>query len=243
MSLPVVLVPGLVCDAAVWDHARQALGAGANVRVADHGSLDSLASMADKVLREAPPRFALAGHSMGGRVALEVWRRAPERVAALALLDTGVTALAAGEPGERETAGRYELLDIARTRGMAAMAARWVQGMLWKPRLDDAALVTQVVDMMARSNADVFAAQIRALLGRPDASALLPAIRCPTLVLCGEEDSWAPAARHTDMAAQISGAALVLVPQCGHMCTLERPEAVTRALLEWHSTARTSCCC
>jgi pimeloyl-ACP methyl ester carboxylesterase len=106
--------------------------------------------------------------------------------------------------------------------------------MVWKPRLNDATLLGRVVDMMARSSAAVFAAQIRALLGRPDASALLPAIRCPTLVLCGQEDSWAPAVRHIDMAARISGSKLVVVPECGHMCTMERPEAVTQALLEWY---------
>jgi pimeloyl-ACP methyl ester carboxylesterase len=89
--------------------------------------------------------------------------------------------------------------------------------------------------MFARRSADMFAAQIRALLARPDAGDLLAAIRCPTLVLCGEEDSWSPPQRHRDMAAQIPGAALVLVPECGHMCTMARPEAVTRALLEWHS--------
>src|SRR5262245_34932037 len=102
MGLDVVLLPGLVCDAAVWAHAAAALGARASVQIAHHGELDSLGGMAEKVLREALPRFALAGHSMGGRVALEVLRRAPERIAALALLDTGVAALPAGEAGERE---------------------------------------------------------------------------------------------------------------------------------------------
>ena len=237
MTSPVVLVPGLVCDAAVWEHTRPLLAARAEVHVAHHGTLDSLGAMAEKVLREAPPRFALAGHSMGGRVALEIWRRAPERIAALALLDTGVTALAAGEAGEREAAGRYELLEIARRDGMAAMASRWVQGMVWKPRLTDAPLIAAVVEMMARSNAEVFAAQIRALLGRPDASSLLEKIQCPALVLCGQEDGWAPATRHIDMAARIPDATLVLVPECGHMCTLERPAEVTRALLAWHDSA------
>ena len=79
MTVPVVLLPGLVCDATVWEHARQPLAARTDVHVAQHGTLDSLGAMAEKVLREAPSRFALAGHSMGGRVALEVWRRAPER--------------------------------------------------------------------------------------------------------------------------------------------------------------------
>ena len=238
MSVPVVLVPGLVCDAAVWEHARQTLATHADVHIAHHAMLDSLSAMAEKVLREAPTRFALAGHSMGGRVALEILRRAPERIAGLALLDTGVAALAAGEAGEREAAGRYELLELARREGMAAMATRWVQGMVWKPRLGDAALIAAVTEMMARSSAEVFAAQIRALLSRPDASDLLPGIRCQTLVLCGEQDSWAPAQRHRDMAAQITGARFVMVQDCGHMSTLERPESVTHALVDWHARVR-----
>lgn len=232
---PVVLLPGLVCDAAVWAHARGPLEARAAVSIPDYGLLDSLGAIADLVLRGAPPRFALAGHSMGGRIALEIMRRAPERVSALAILDSGVQPLAPGEPGEREAAGRHELLAIAREQGMAAMAARWVQGMVWKPRLQDAALVGGVIDMFARRSAEMFAAQIRALLARPDASGLLAGIRCPTLVLCGAQDGWAPAARHVEMAERIPGARLVLVPECGHMCTMERPEEVTQALLEWHS--------
>jgi len=233
--VPVVLLPGLVCDASVWAHAHAALRTRTEVIIPEYGLLDSLPDMAQKVLRDAPPRFAVAGHSMGGRIALEMLRRSPERVAALALLDTGVAPLAAGEAGEREAAGRYELLGIAREHGMAAMATRWVQGMIWPPRLNEAPLVASVVDMMNRRSAEVFAAQIRALLARPDASPLLPAIRCPTLVLAGADDSWAPAARHREMAAQIPGAVLVVVPQCGHMCMLERPEEVTRALLDWYA--------
>jgi pimeloyl-ACP methyl ester carboxylesterase len=212
-----------------------ALRAHAPVSIAGYDSLDSLGAMAEKVLREAPPRFALAGHSMGGRIALDMFRRAPERIAGIALMDTGTQPLAAGEAGEREKAGREELLSIARAQGMAAMAARWVQGMIWAPRLQETALVNSVIDMMARSSAEVFAAQIRALLARPDAGPLLTQISCPALVLCGEQDSWAPAARHREMAQKIAGATLVLIPECGHMCTLERPAAVTRALLAWHA--------
>jgi len=232
---PVVLLPGLVCDATVWSHARAALAAHRDVFIAEYGLLDSLGAMSEKVLAESPPRFAVAGHSMGGRVALEIVRRAPQRVASLALLDTGAQPLATGEAGEREAAGRQELLAIAREQGMAAMAARWVQGMVWKPRLQDPALIDSIIQMFARRSADVFAAQISALLSRPDATGLLAGIRCPTLVLCGENDAWAPAARHREMAAQIPAAALALIPECGHMCTLERPEAVTRALLDWRA--------
>jgi pimeloyl-ACP methyl ester carboxylesterase len=234
---PVVLLPGLVCDEAVWAHSRAALEARATVSIPDYGLLDSLDAMAEKVLREAPPRFALAGHSMGGRVALEVIRRAPERVSVLALMDTGVQPLARGEPGEREAAGRHGLLAVARDQGMAAMASRWVQDMVWPPRLTDSMLIQAIVDMFARRSAAMFAAQIRALLARSDARELLGRIRCPTLVLCGEQDSWAPAQRHREMAAVIPDAKLVLVPECGHMCTMERPEAVTGALLDWHRSA------
>jgi len=232
-----VLLPGLVCDATVWRHTRGVLDSRADIHVAEYGSLDSLGAMADKVLAEVDGPFALAGHSMGGRIALEMFRRAPQRIQALALMDTGVQPLAPGDAGARETAGRYELLGIARTQGMAAMAARWVQGMVWPSRLTERPLIDGIVQMLARSSAEIFAAQIEALLARPAASGLLEQIRCPTLVLCGAEDSWAPAARHREMAATITGAQLTLVPDCGHMCTLERPDAVTRALANWLDAA------
>ena len=228
-----VLLPGLVCDATVWTQVRGVLKSSADIHVAEYGTLDSLGAMAEKVLADIDGPFALAGHSMGGRIALEMFRRAPQRIRAIALMDTGVLPLAPGDAGQRETRGRHELLDIARSQGMAAMASRWVQGMVWPPRLGERPLIDGIVDMFARSSAAVFAAQIAALLQRPDASALLAQIRCPALVLCGEEDSWAPAARHRDMAARIPGASLALIPECGHMCTLERPEAVTHAMQEW----------
>jgi pimeloyl-ACP methyl ester carboxylesterase len=228
-----VLLPGLVCDAAVWAHAQTTLAAHADVHIASYGQLASLPAMAEKVLDEIAGGFAIAGHSMGGRVALEIFRRAPGRVTAIALLDTGTQPLAADDAGEREVAGRYELLEIARTRGMAAMAERWVRGMVWPPRLAESALIAGIVAMFARSTAEVFAAQIRALIARPDAGGLLAAISVPSLVLCGADDSWAPAARHRDMAASIAGARLAIVPECGHMSTLERPEAVTQALAQW----------
>jgi pimeloyl-ACP methyl ester carboxylesterase len=191
--------------------------------------------MAEKVLAEVPGNFAVAGHSMGGRIALEIERRAPERITGIALLDTGAQPLAPGDAGAREAAGRHELLAIARAQGMAAMAARWVQGMVYPPRLGELPLITGIIDMFARSSAVVFDAQIRALLARPDATSVLDAIRCPALVLCGADDSWAPASRHLEMAARIRNATLAIVQECGHMCTLERPDAVTRALLDWHA--------
>lgn len=233
MTTSLVLLPGLSCDAAVWAHTREALAPHTEVHIASYGTIDSLPGMARHVLDTVEGDIAIAGHSMGGRVSLEMFRLAPERIRGIALLDTGTQALPAGEAGEREVAGRRELVEIARRDGMAAMAERWVQGMVWKPRLADKLLIDGIVTMFARGSAEIFAAQIRALIARPDAGDLLSRIACPALVLCGEDDSWAPAARHREMAQRMPSAKLVLVPECGHMCTLERPDVVTQALLDW----------
>jgi pimeloyl-ACP methyl ester carboxylesterase len=217
----------------VWRHARGVLASRFPIHVADYGESDSLVGMARGVLAQRPGKLLVAGHSMGGRVALEMLRQAPQRIGALALLDTGTTPLAQGEAGEREIGGRRRLVGIAQTQGMAAMAREWVKGMVHPARLDDRPLIDDIVAMFARKSTAVFANQIHALIHRPDATPLLGTIRVPTLVLCGAEDGWAPAARHRDMAAAIPGATLTIVPDCGHMCTLERPEAVTGAMAQW----------
>lgn len=231
--VPLVLVPGLMCDQAVWEQAVEPLADLAAWQVLGHGTLDSIAGMAQALLDRAPQRFALAGHSMGGRVALEVYRLAPERVQALALLDTGYQAWPAGAAGEAERAGRLALLEVARTRGTRAMGEQWVQGMVHPERLADRALLDAILAMIARHPVPVFEAQVRALLGRPDASDLLPRIACPTLVLVGREDAWSPLARHEAMTTAIPGATLAVIERCGHMSTMERPDEVGRALRAW----------
>jgi pimeloyl-ACP methyl ester carboxylesterase len=228
-----VLIPGLLCDATVWLHQRRALADIADVRVSDHGTRDSLAAMARAIVDSAPPRFAVAGHSMGGRVALEVYRAAPKRVSGLALLDTGYSALAPGMAGEREVQGRLALVEMARRDGMRAMAREWVKGMVHSKRLSDAALVEPILDMFESKTPEIYAAQTRALINRLDARRVLNSIRVPTLVLCGREDSWAPVQRHLEMSAGIAGSTFVEVPDCGHMCTMERPEPVTAAMKKW----------
>lgn len=230
---PLVLIPGLLCDATVWPHQRAALEEMADVQISDHGTQDSLPAMARTILANAPPRFAIAGHSMGGRIAFEVYRAAPERISGVALLDTGYHPLALGAAGEKEVAGRFALLDIARRQGMRAMATEWVQGMVHPARLGDTALVNSILDMFESKSPEIYAAQTRALINRPDAGPVMPTIRCPTLVLCGHEDSWSPVQRHREMAALIPGSVLVDIPDCGHMCTMERPDAVNAALRTW----------
>ncbi|MEJ1961210.1 MAG: alpha/beta fold hydrolase [Gammaproteobacteria bacterium] len=228
-----VLIPGLLCDATVWPHQRAALADIADVQVSDPGTLDSLPAMARAILAKAPPRFAIAGHSMGGRIAFEVYRAAPERVSGVALLDTGFSPLAPGTDGEREVAGRFALLETARRDGMRAMAQEWVRGMVHPARLTDRALVDAILDMFASKAPEIYAAQTRALIDRPDAEPVMRAIRAPALVLCGHEDSWSPVQRHREMSAAIPGSRFVDVPQCGHMCTMERPDAVSNAIRAW----------
>ncbi|MCW5773641.1 MAG: alpha/beta fold hydrolase [Rhodospirillaceae bacterium] len=232
METPLLLLPGLMCDAAVWRDTVAALGGG-RVSIADYGDAASLAVMAERVLATAPARFAIAGHSMGGRVAFEILRRAPLRVAGVALLDTNYLPRGAGEAGAREERERMALLALARAEGTRRMGERWVQGMVHPDRLGDAALIEAILAMFARKSADIFAAQIRALLDRPDAGPILARIACPALVLCGREDGWSPPVRHEEMAAAIPGAALVIVERCGHMAPMERPEAVALALRDW----------
>jgi pimeloyl-ACP methyl ester carboxylesterase len=228
-----ILVPGLMCDEVVWAHQTDALADIADVQIATNGARDSLVAMAEAIIAQAPPRFALAGHSMGGRVALEVVRRVPERVIALALLDTGHQPLAAGEAGEREVAGRLALVEKAGRQGMRAMGWEWLQGMVYPSRLTDAILVNAILDMIERKTPELFAAQQRALINRPDATSLLAKIRCPTLLLCGQDDIWSPPRRHEEMRDMIPGSALAVIAYCGHMSTMERPADVSEALRGW----------
>jgi pimeloyl-ACP methyl ester carboxylesterase len=228
-----MLLPGLMCDAAVWAPQVAALQAQARCVIPAYGLRDTLTAMAQQVLAEAPTeRFQMAGHSMGGRVALEVMRLAPQRVQRLALLDTGVHPLAAGEPGQKERAGRMALLKVAQEQGMRAMADQWARGMVHPQRIGTP-LFEAVLDMLERSNVAQFAAQINALLTRPDAAPQQRHIQCPTLVLCGREDAWSTPAHHEAMAAAIPHSTLSIIEHCGHMCTMEQPQAVNEALAAW----------
>lgn len=224
-----VLVPGLLCDGAVWEHQIAALSPRYDIIVPDLTRFDRLEAMAAHILDTAPARFSLAGHSMGARAALEVWRQAPGRVARLALLDTGAHPPAPDEPAKRQA-----LLDISAGQGMTALADAWLPPMVEPARLEqDDALRACLHAMVERMNPAIHRAQIAALLHRPDAAPLLSHITCPVLVGVGEHDQWSPPDQHRAIADAIPGAELTIFAQSGHMAPMEAPAAVTAALEGW----------
>lgn len=223
-----MLLPGHMCDARLFAPLVEALP-DRTCLVGDLTVDDNVAAMALRVLASAPPRFALLGLSMGGIVAFEVLRQAPERVARLALLDTNPLP----ESEDRSTA-RLELMRIVAAGGLKSVVTeRLKPAYLARGSREDQALLGLIVAMALDLGPAVFARQAQALLERPDSRATLGRIRVPTLVLCGREDALCPVSLHEAMAAAIPGARLVVVDAAGHLPTLERPDAVHTAVCRW----------
>jgi pimeloyl-ACP methyl ester carboxylesterase len=225
-----ILLPGLLCDAALWAPQVGALSDDANPWIADLTRHDSIAEMAAAVLREAPvERFALAGLSMGGYVAQEIVRQAPRRVERLALLDTRARP---DEPDE--TQRRHALMELAqREGGFAPVTNRMLPLLVHPARVKDEPLVRTIREMAERVGLAAYLRQQSAIIARPDFRPLLPSIRCPTLVLCGRQDALTPVVFHQEIAAAIPGAELEVIEACGHLSTLERPAEVNAALRAW----------
>ncbi|MCF8169592.1 MAG: alpha/beta hydrolase [Methylotenera sp.] len=233
MVTPLILIPGLMCDHSVWSPLLPLLPH-QQIQIADHGDSESLVDMAHRLLKNAPPRFDMAGHSMGGRVALEVYRLAPERVRRIALMNTGYLPLADGEAGLKERAGRMQLLAIAQSQGVRTMGTQWVQHMVAPARLKDVVLINAITDMFERKTATVFERQQHALLNRLDASDVLTRIHVPCLVMTGEHDAWADVAQHRAMADLLPAKTEVyVIANAGHMLTMEEPAAVAQVFLNW----------
>ena len=229
MPAPTIcLLPGLLCDATVWESQAAALAGKGEVHVADLWGLNSFPGMAEKVLAETSGPLAVAGHSMGARVAFEMWRLAPERIAKLALLSTG-----SHPPGPHEEARRMGFVHLGYEQGMAAVADRWLPPMVHPDRVEDEALMAPLRAMVCRATPEIFEGQQRAGLSRPDAGPYLDRIACPTLVLVGREDAWSPLSQHLEIARRIRQSELVIVEHSGHMVTVEQPEAVNRELERW----------
>lgn len=223
-----VLLPGLVNDSRLWQHQTAGLADIAHVSVGDLTKGHTIAEMASDVLASAPvEQFALAGLSMGGYVALEIMRQAPERVLALALLDTSArpdTGIALEKRGEaiEQAEKNYQ-----------AVIKELMPKQLHPTHMDDAELVSMITDMAMSLGNKTFIRQQRAIAERIDSIPSLSFIKCPTLVLCGRDDAITPIGLHQEMVTEIEGAGLVIVDDCGHLSALEQPTRINEALTQW----------
>lgn len=227
-SMPILLVPGLVSSPRIYAPVLPALWQFGPVTVANHIRDDHMALIARRILAEAPPHFALAGHSMGGYIAFEIMRQAPERVAKLALLNTQA------RPDTPEaTARRRSMMARAKGGEYRAVLDELFPGFVHPSRREDADLRQLVYDMGEDVGAEAFVRQQEAIISRPDSRPVLATIKCPTLVLSGDEDNTIPNALSVEMADNIHNAKLVILPNCGHLPQPEQPEATADALVEW----------
>ena len=223
-----LMLPGLLLDRGLFEAQIRALEGEAAVTVPRLDTHDEVGALAGSILDAAPARFALLGLSMGGYVALEMMRRAPERIERLALLDTqaaaddGATRAAREDRIRRAGTGRFEEV-------LNELHPSW----LHPERAADPALRGGMREMAGRIGPDGFVREVRAIMSRPDSRPDLARVGCPTLVLCGREDAVTPVAAHQEMAAAIPEATLVVVPRCGHLAPLERPDAVTAQIRIW----------
>lgn len=229
---PLLLLPGLMNDARVWDPVRNALPGGRNVVVAQTHSANTIPALAAAALDAMPPgRFAVAGFSLGGYVALEVCRQAHDRIAGIALLNTGARA-----DSEETRQNRQRMVDAlgSGSASFAQVAGGFASRVVHASRAADGPLLTLLGDMARGIGSDGFALQQTAAMNRQDDRDILQTLHCPALILCGDEDQITPPALSEEMAGLLAGdVELVVVPQCGHMSTLEQPAAVAGAFLRW----------
>jgi pimeloyl-ACP methyl ester carboxylesterase len=226
--MPILLVPGLGASPRIYAPVVPALWRFGPVTVANHIRDDSMGAIVARILAEAPPRFALAGHSMGGYIAFEIMRQAPERVAKLALINTQA------RPDTPEaTERRRAIIAGIRAGGFYDGIGAMYPGLVHPSRHDDGDLKKLTYDMADDIGPDAFMQQVTAVIGRADSRPTLAEIRCPTLVLTGDEDNTIPNSLSKEMAEGIPGAKLVIIPQCGHLPQVEQPRATAEALVEW----------
>lgn len=227
-SLPIILVPGLTCSPRIYAPQIPALWQSGPVILANHIRDNTMAGIAKRILDEAPDEFAIAGHSMGGYICLEIMRQAPERVKRLALLSTSASP-------ETPQASERRRGWIAETKagGYHAILDKLFANFVHPSRLKDADLQKIVREMGDDVGPEAFIGQLEAIMSRADSRPLLPSITCPTLVLTSDTDNMVPNAFSTELAEGIPGAKLVVIPDCGHLPQLEKPEAMTAAMLDW----------
>jgi pimeloyl-ACP methyl ester carboxylesterase len=227
-TMPILLVPGLVCSSRIFAPLIPALWRLGPVTVANHIRDDTMGAIARRILAEAPPRFALAGHSMGGYIAFEIIRQAPERVAKLALMSTQA------RPDTPEASIRRRgMIGRAQAGEFRAVLDELFPLFVHPSRANDASLRQLVHDMGDDVGPEAFIRQLEAVIGRADSRPTLAQITCPTLVLTSDHDNTVPNPLSTEIAEGIHGAKLVMLKDCGHMVQVEQPQATADALVEW----------
>lgn len=222
-----VLIPGLISDAIVWAHLADALAARMPVHAADVSNGVSITGMAQSILDEVQGDIVAVGHSMGGRIAMEMARLSPGRVRGLVLANTGHHPKREGEEVKRQ-----QMIDLGH-RSMEELADSWLPPMLDEARVSDAGLVGELKAMVLRAGADTHERHIRALIGRPDASAYIADIACPILLVAARQDGWSPIAQHQQIADAAPDTELVIIENAGHFAPVERPAEVTAAITDW----------
>lgn len=220
-----VLIPGLLSDAVVWRALADQLGPGATV--ADLTRDASIQEMARGLLEQVPGEIVAVGHSMGGRVAMELAHQAPGRVRGLVLVSTGHNG-----GTEAELPKRRARIALGH-ESMEALAEDWLPGMVAPERRDDPALIEVLRRMVLRHDGDIHERQVRALIGRPNAAAYLSDIDCPILLLVGDRDAWSPVAQHEEIAAMAPAASLRVIQGAGHFLPLEKPDETAAAIIAW----------
>jgi pimeloyl-ACP methyl ester carboxylesterase len=225
--LPLVLVPGLGCSARLYSPQIEALWRFGPVTVADHTRDETMEAIAKRILANAPPRFALAGLSMGGFISFAILRLAPERVDRVAVLDTNARADVPERAAERE-----KFIAMAQAGKFAEVNAALTPRYLHPDHRGEA--FRRIVDQMAADvGVEGFIRQQRAIMSRPDSRPMLSGIKCPTLVLVGDADQATPPELSKEIAGGIAGSKLVVVKDCGHLSTIEQPDAVNSAMIDW----------
>lgn len=223
----ILLIPGLVCDAHVWDAALTALD-DLPVSVADVTTQTSIPDMARDLLARHDGPLVVAGHSMGGRVAMEMAHIAPDRIRAMALLNTGMHPRKDGEDAKRQS-----MIDLAYDRGMDGLAEAWLPGMMAEGLTPNPLVMDGLTRMVCRMTPEIHERQMRALLGRPDASATIAAYTGPLLLMVGRQDQWSPIAQHEAIAQLCPQARLEIIEDAGHFAPVEQPAAVAGLLAGW----------
>jgi pimeloyl-ACP methyl ester carboxylesterase len=227
-TMPILLVPGLASSARIYAPVIPELWRSGPVTVANHSRDDNIGSIARRILAEAPPRFALVGHSMGGYIAFEIMRQAPERVARLALINTQA------RPDTAEASARRRAYIVRiRDGGLHDVVDETLPLMVHPSRVDDGALRRLFHDMGDDVGTQGYINHQTAIMARTDSRPTMATIICPTLVLTGDRDMLIPNTLSKEMAEGIQGAKLVIIPDCGHCPQPERPQATIDALVEW----------